>query len=200
MCFRNFIQLWKVPRICSIGYARAAMQMRRLAKWICALNIWMQRRKIATWVKNSINQFPPPCLIAFIHYSQSSSQSLHYSRERGTAYICNNKLIAILADINHPKNAEICSSTRRTTAFYVSATMHLEWLLSEDMGITNLGMKNRSDSQNSSSWSSTTEASAISTATTPPKKNSCEKINENLLILLFLAGAVLVFSNGFDKI
>lgn len=82
----------------------------------------------------------------------------------------------------------------------MNATMHLEWLLSEDMGITNLGMKNRSDSQNSSSWSSTTEATAISTATTPPKKNSCEKINENLLILLFLAGAVLVCSNGFDKI
>lgn len=140
--------------------------------------------------KIPINQFAAR-LIAFIHYYQSSSQSLHYSRERGTAYVCNNKLIGILADINHPKNVEKCSSTLRTTAFYVNATMHLEWLLSEDMGITNFGMKNRSDSQNASSWSSTTEATAISTSTTPPKKNSSEKINGNLLILLLLAGAVL---------
>lgn len=67
------------------------------------------------------------------------------------------------------------------------------------MGITNLGVKNRSDSQNASSWSTPTEETSISPATTPPKKNSSEKINENLLILLILAGAILVY-NGFNKI
>jgi hypothetical protein len=89
--------------------------------------------------------------------------------------------VAILADINRPKSAEKCFSTRQTTAFYVNATLHLEWLLSET-GLTNLGMKNRSESQTIPSWSST-EA--------PPKKNSSERIDDALLMFIILVGALL---------
>lgn len=123
---------------------------------------------------------------------QSSSEWLHLSRERGSAYVCNNKLVAILADINRPKSAEKCFSTRQTTAFYVNVTLHLEWLQSET-GLTNLGMKNRSETQTIPSWSSTSEA--------PPSKSSSERIDEAILMFIILVGAVLMCnSNGFRRI
>lgn len=101
--------------------------------------------------------------------------------------------MGILADINRPKNAESCFTTRQTTAFYVNITMHLEWLLSDETGIANLGVKNRTEP----SWMSTTESSGVPTTQAPPKKNGSAKINESLFILIV---AIIFFSNGFNKI
>lgn len=68
--YRNFIQLWKVLRTCSIGCVRRRrVEARRRAKRICAWNIWMQRRKIATW--ELINFKISPILL--ISYSLSFS-------------------------------------------------------------------------------------------------------------------------------
>ncbi|XP_070494989.1 trypsin eta-like [Chironomus tepperi] len=72
------------------------------------------------------------CLEYFMSNSMQcniSSISLKYSNDRGTAYVCNNKLVGLLADVNPPKNVEKCILNQQTTAYYINVTMYLDWLL-----------------------------------------------------------------------
>lgn len=94
-----------------------------------------------------------------IIFTQVSTIYLKYSGERGTGYICNNKLVGILADINPPKNVEKCFSSQRTTAYYTNVANYYDWILAET-GIANLGVKNKTGGAGSvvTGWISTTEA------------------------------------------
>ncbi|KAL7042685.1 hypothetical protein ACKWTF_001246 [Chironomus riparius] len=72
------------------------------------------------------------CLEYFMSDSTAcniSSISLKYSNDRGTAYVCNNKLVGLLTDVNPPKNVEKCFLNQQTTAYYINVTMYLDWLL-----------------------------------------------------------------------
>ncbi|XP_062545624.1 uncharacterized protein LOC134212101 [Armigeres subalbatus] len=59
------------------------------------------------------------------------ANSLRRSEERGTALVCNFKLVAILAEINPPANPHNCASIKRTTAYYTMVAPHYEWIVSE---------------------------------------------------------------------
>lgn len=73
-----------------------------------------------------------------IEYRFSNPQScwldanfLRRSDERGTALICNFKLVAILAEINPPSNPQSCTSIKRTTAYYTMIEPYHDWIVSE---------------------------------------------------------------------
>ncbi|XP_058819538.1 acrosin-like [Topomyia yanbarensis] len=59
------------------------------------------------------------------------SQDLRYSGERGTALVCNFKLVAILAEINPPVNPQSCTQMKRTTAFYTPVAPYRDWIVGE---------------------------------------------------------------------
>lgn len=59
------------------------------------------------------------------------ANSLRRSEERGTALICNFKLVAILAEINPPSNPQSCTSMKRSTAYYTMIEPYLDWIVSE---------------------------------------------------------------------
>ncbi|XP_065088998.1 uncharacterized protein LOC135710370 [Ochlerotatus camptorhynchus] len=59
------------------------------------------------------------------------ANSLRRSEERGTALICNFKLVAILAEINPPSNPQSCTSIKRSTAYYTMIEPYHDWIVSE---------------------------------------------------------------------
>lgn len=125
----------------------------------------------------------------FNYLYQVSAIYLKYSGERGTGYICNNKLVGILADINPPKNVEKCFSSQRTTAYYTNVANYLDWILSET-GIANLGVKNKTDGSVVTSWISTTQAPILppgvkKSGAAPVKTSSVLQITLFFLTLWF---------------
>lgn len=59
------------------------------------------------------------------------ANSPRLSEERGTALICNFKLVAILAEINPPSSPQNYSSIKRSTAYYTTIEPYHDWILSE---------------------------------------------------------------------
>lgn len=59
------------------------------------------------------------------------ANSLRRSEERGTALVCNFKLVAILTEINPPSNPQSCTSIKRTTAYYSMVAPYYDWIVSE---------------------------------------------------------------------
>lgn len=59
------------------------------------------------------------------------ANSLRRSEERGTALICNFKLVAILAEINPSSNPQSCTSIKRSTAYYTMIAPYHDWIVSE---------------------------------------------------------------------
>lgn len=119
----------------------------------------------------------------FNYLHQVSTSYLKYTGEWGTGYICNNKLVGILADINSPKNVEKCFSSQRTTAYYTNVVNYLDWILTET-GIANLGAKNRTDGSIVTGWTSNTLAPVL-----PPKKSEAAPVKKFSILqitLLFL--------------
>ncbi|CAO1330428.1 unnamed protein product [Diamesa serratosioi] len=122
-------------------------------------------------------------LISAQGFCNVSTIYLKHSGERGTGYICNNKLVGILADINPPKNVEKCFASQRTTAYYTNVVNYLDWILTET-GIANLGAKNKTDGSVVSGWISTTAPPVL-----PPRKSGAAPVGISSLFqitLLFL--------------
>ncbi|XP_062704746.1 uncharacterized protein LOC109416195 [Aedes albopictus] len=59
------------------------------------------------------------------------ANTLRRSEERGTALVCNFKLVAILTEINPPANPQSCTSLKRTTAYYSMVAPYYDWIVSE---------------------------------------------------------------------
>lgn len=59
------------------------------------------------------------------------ANSLRRSEERGSALVCNFKLVAILTEINPPSNPQTCTSIKRTTAYYTMVAPYYDWIVSE---------------------------------------------------------------------
>ncbi|XP_058447072.1 acrosin-like [Malaya genurostris] len=99
-----------------------------IEKWICDSH-WKSPRntqwtagRYGTCVEYRFSD-PKSCLL--------DSQSLRYSGERGTALVCNFKLVAILAEINPPINPQSCIQMKRTTAFYTPVAPYRDWIIGE---------------------------------------------------------------------
>lgn len=127
-------------------------------------------------------------------YCNISSISLKYLDERGTAYVCNNKLVGLLADINAPKNVDKCFLNQQTTGFYVNVAMYLEWIAN----VTELAQfdVNRTEipATIAPSWSSTeTPVTQPIQSTTTSKPNSAAKIFCSSIFIFALLMNVLIF-------
>ena len=143
---------------------------------------------------NSINQFPTFFCTFNLTIFQISSISLKYSSDRGTAYVCNNKLVGLLTDVNPPKNTEKCFLNQQTTALYINVTMYLDWLLeaTEEIQFD----KNRTVIPPPSipSWVSSTESPVL-----PPTHPSTSKPNaaaRNFCCSIYLALLMNIFMFG----
>lgn len=108
----------------------------------------------------------------------STSINLIHSSERGTAYVCNNKLVGILADINPPRSVEECVMDGKTTGFYVDVRNYVEWL--SELGIP--------EQTSVPSW--TLEPLPVTVPATTEETHSPDgaaKISSSFLVILLLA-------------
>jgi len=135
------------------------------------------------------------CLEYFMSNSTAcnvSSINLKYSSDRGTAYVCNNKLVGLLADVNPPKNVEKCFLNQQTTAFYVNVTTYLDWLLevTEEVQFD----KNRTviPPPLIPGWVSPTESPVLPPTTSTSKPNAAAR-NFCTSIYLFVAFLINIF-------
>ncbi|KAG5674305.1 hypothetical protein PVAND_004283 [Polypedilum vanderplanki] len=118
--------------------------------------------------------------------------NLIHSNERGTAYVCDNKLVAILADINPSRNVEKCFEKRQTTAYYVDVRNQTEWL-SVDLGISlkQSSVPSWTLKPENTETSSTSSSSSITTTTGSSKHpSSASKVSNSFILVLLLVKLV----------
>lgn len=118
---------------------------------------------------------------------------MKFSNERGTAYVCNNKLVGLLADINPPKSIEKCFLSKQTTGFYVNVPMYVDWLL-EVTELPQFDVNNtRVLPPNIPSWSSSTENPNSPPSSTSKPNASAKIFNNKSFLLTALLTCALIF-------